>query len=466
MSDDADRYARARREVAHAPRAELRAVLDAPAPVPWLAPSFRAAAVRAGAPRRVVDAWAAVELHRGAAITAGPDDAGEAVRVWWAAVDETRAWLRPTRGEAPPRDVGLLVKRAAEAAESCGRCGSVWWMEGGGGDEARLLPSRCNRRACLECTRRRLRRVIDRWAPLFGAPPRPGYRLSFVTIGSTRPVRDRADIRRYLRGVGTLLKMMRRGVPSYGIPARAWVAGVRALELLPRERPTEYAPGGGFGHVHLAVMRSDFYPYGLHEKALPAHPHPEQLGMRALLRALGLGEVFRDDRVTTTGDGARAVATYMSKVARYITKVCRDEDEAAAADTARALTWDGRLDLQETMRGARLLEPFGDARGLLGGPDKVRLWEHGARLRWGENLGLYDPTRPETWGVLDALPEGGPLVVGGLSVEDMTVRPETRRVERVTIYRGDTLWTWDTWADVGALRRGMLTPAVEEDATP
>lgn len=432
-------YVRERREVPESPRAALRVACGT---VGTADDALTAAAVAevAGAPRRIVERWRAV----------GDDDTDG----WLHAARDTRAWLRPEEPDDPEApDVERALTRAIAAAERCGRCGMVVPLDvgDGGGLVNRLLPMRCNTRACLECTRVRLRRVMDRWAPVFGAPVRKGYHLAFVTIGSTSPVTTAVQVKRYLRGIGRVVRVMREGSRAFGIPPRSWVAGVRAAEVVPRAV-------GGFGHVHLAVVRAAFYPYGLHERKLPMDPTPDQLGLRGLLRSIGAGEVFKDETVTSgsddPADGARAVAKYMGKVARYMSKVSGELDQEAVADTAAALTWDGRRDILSAMRGVRLVQPFGDALGLLAGPDRVRMTEYELPVRMMDRGTMYDPIDPDTWGHL-----GPDAVYGGLAVEDipLAARPDWRRTERVTHYRADTLATWGSWCDVGLLKRAMLT---------
>ena len=441
----ATEYARHRRELPGSARAKLREAMEAP-PEVGAGRAVAACAGWAGAPRRVVDAWAAV------------DELGGNPEVPWAmAADETRRWLRPPESDAEPADVELRLTRAVEAAERCGRCGRWWGVEVGEGStlERRLLAERCNTRACLSCTRARLGKVVDRWAPLYAAPVRPGYRLSFVTIGSVGRITTKADVMGYLRRIGRVCRVMREGSPKYGIPARSWVGGLRALEVMPR-------PDGGWSHVHLAVVRADFYPYGLHAGKLPAAPTPEQLGFRGMLRDVGCGEVFRDDRVTTAtdpNDPVGPLGKYMKKLERYMKKVCPEgegDGPESAASVAGALTWQGRRDVLAAVRGVRLLQPFGDCLGLLGGPDRVRLFEEGKRVKLAvREAELYDPTDRETFPVLGEW-EG----YGGTVVEDMppAARPDGRRVERSTYYRGDVLESWRPWCDVDRLRAGMLTP--------
>ena len=219
-------------------------------------------------------------------------------------------------------------------------------------------------------------------------------------------------------------------MPRYGIAPRSWVAGVRAFELVPRE-------DGGFSHAHLLVIRRAWVPFGKALANMPQEPRPEDLGTRALLRSLGLGEVMRYDDVTTDrdGEGATAVEAYMGKVEAYMGKLEKGDD------TSSRRTWAGRSDLQRAMRGARLVEAFGDARGLLGGPDETSRTRDGVPCAPWVLEGTYDPADPLTWSVLP----------DGVAVED---GPEVT-IDRRTYYRQDTLDTWREWCDVDALVAGM-----------
>jgi hypothetical protein len=160
--------------------------------------------------------------------------------------------------------------------------------------------------------------------------------------------------------------------------------------------------------------------------------------MRACARAAGLGEVLDVQDVTTEADadGATAVETYMAKVEAYMAKV-----EGKTAKGKAPGTWEGRDDLQRAMRGRRLVEGFGDARGLFGGPDEVRRVRAGVPCGEWALVGTYDPADPDTWGVL---PTGAAMLDGA----DLTI---TRR----TTYRTDTLERWRAWCDVDRLRERM-----------
>lgn len=485
-------YVRERRELPGSPRSLLREAARAEAAPEW-GDRVALVATWAGAPARVRDAFAR------AAERANADDVDAAFVAWSAAAELALDWLRGSDGPATERDLDAALERAVSAAERCGRCGRWWGMENERGETAaRLVVDRCNTRACLACTRGRLRKVADRWAPLFAAPVRDGYRVSFVTVGSLGTIADRADVYGYLRRVGRLVGYMREGAPAFGIQPGAWVAGLRALELMPRA-------SGGWSHVHLTVVRAGFYAYGRHllpglksgERALHrpecelvakgraegwrvdddrwnawpcsgcgAAPSPADLGFRGLLRHLGMGEVFKDDRVTQGGDGARAVAAYVAKLERYISKVCDGEAAEPGAESGAAvagrLTWGGRRDILAAMRGARLLQPFGDALGLLAGPDETRLYEHGARIRVvAREPRVYDPTDERTVDVLGVWRDYAGSPVGEIPASD---RPDDRKVERVTRYRGDTLQKWARWCDTDALRSGMFVGSTERTA--
>ena len=464
-------YRRSRPEVPGSPRAVLRAVVDGVAR-PTDALHIAGAAKVAGCSARTVARW--LELHEHvtrAGEVPTPEDAGAQVQLWLSLVDDLRAFLAPSEGEGLTEEERIAAaEKALQRAERCG-CTAAVFRETDAAGRLFIAAPRCDTRACLVCQRRRLRRVVSRWAPLLRAPLVGGHHLAFVTVGSLAPVTDRAALGHYTRALGTLVKLMRRGRQSYGIEPGSWRAGTRALELVPR-------PEGGYSHAHLLVVRADYIPYGLHwthlhRAACPvvtewsrrgggapppdrwpcpscaADPAPHQLGMRALLRSLGLGEVFRDD---TVGKGEEdTAAAYTEKIERYIRKVEGGEGTSGAAADLAALTWEGRRDLQVMMRGARLMEGWGDARGLLGGPDVLRRTRGGVLCAPLARVGLYDPSDEATW---DRVPEGWrglyPEEIRGLVAGDGA--GDEPDVDRVTYYRTDTLETWRPWCDVDTLR--------------
>ena len=398
---------RSRRMVPGTPRAVLRAAAEGEE---VQADDVAAAARVARCPLRVREAWDAVA-------------AGDAT----IRADARRMlgqWLNP-----PPSsrivDIDHALARALDRAEQCGTTYRVFSETGVG---LHAVPAPCRARVCVTCQRRALRAVLDRWRPLFAAPVRAGYVASFVTVTSTRTVDGPDGVGRFLKALGRFVYAMREGVPRFGIAPRSWVAGVRAFELVPRE-------DGGFSHAHLLVIRRAWVPFGKAVANMPANPLPEDLGTRALLRSLGLGEVVRYDDITTDrdGEGATAVESYMGKVESYMGKV--EKGDGAPR------TWAGRSDLQRAMRGARLVEAFGDARGLLGGPDETSRTRDGAPCAPWVLEGTYDPADPDTWSVLP----------DGVAVED---GPEVT-LDRRTYYRQDTLDTWRAWCDVDALVAGM-----------
>ena len=400
---------RSRRMVPGTPRAVLRAAVDGE---DVRGDDVAAAARVARCPLRVREAWEAVA-------------AGDAT-IRADARRMLREWLNP-----PPSsrvvDIDHALARALERAEQCGTTFRVF-SEAGVGMHA--IPAPCRARVCVTCQRRALRAVLDRWRPLFAAPVRTGYVASFVTLTNARTVDGPEAVGKFLRALGRFVYAMREGVPRFGIAPRSWVAGVRAFELVPRE-------DGGFSHAHLLVIRRAWVPFGKALANMPADPRPEDLGTRALLRSLGLGEVMRYDDVTTDrdGEGATAVESYMGKVESYMGKVEKGNGEGAAR------TWAGRSDLQRAMRGARLVEAFGDARGLLGGPDETSRTRDGVPCAPWVLEGTYDPADHATWSVLP----------DGIAVDD---GPEVT-VDRRTYYRQDTLETWREWCDVDALVAGM-----------
>lgn len=403
-------HARRRSMVPGAPRSVLRRATGDGVTVADVA-DVRAAARVARCPKRIVEAWERYEAS------------GTALELE-AAQRSTAAWLRPDR-VGRPVDVEHALAKARARAEQCGQVLRVFREEGHG---LHAIPEACKARVCAACQRRALRRTLDRWRPLFAAPVRPGFVVSFVTVTSTATVSDAAGVSKYVRALGRLVYAMREGVPRFGIAPRSWVAGVRALEIVPRQ-------DGGFSHAHLLVVRRQFVPFGKATANLPPNPTPNDLGFRALLRSLGMGEVCRVDDVTAAdeGEGATRVERYMSKVERYMGKV--------EGDTGAALTWAGREDLQRATRGTRLVEAFGDARGLLGGPDEVTRTRDGQACGAWTLAGIYDPDDPETWHTLP----------GGVAMDDGEEVTVTRR----TYYRADTLEAWDEWADVSALTRGL-----------
>lgn len=423
-------FARRRSEVPGSPRALLREAMGA-VPDPRVARLAAEAAEVAKVPA-VRDAWTAAE-----------DGTAEA---WMAAADATRRWLRPPPPESK-MDLEVALRKAMMRSQQCGTCQRVY--EEDGTQRVYLAAMRCRARCCLDCLRKALKATTNRWAPLFAAPVRPGWRASFVTVGNRQPVRDRGELGRYVRKLGDLLRYMREGLPSCGIAPRSWVAGLRALEVVPRA-------AGGFAHAHLLVICRDFWPYGLHEEELRklAHPTTKDRGFRALLRQLGIGEVFRDDKIEP--GGADPCANYMAKIERYISKVERADDPTATsgADDLAAMPWDGREDLQRAMRGARLLESWGDARGLLGGPDRMHRARNGTDCGRLVLRGIYDPADEATWGTLvQRDPTTGERYYG-VADED---GPETT-ITRETSYTTDTLESWREWCDVDTLRAKLLTP--------
>ena len=413
-------YARLRRELPGSARAKLREASAAPFE-PAAAALCASVCDIAGAPSRIGAAWRAAETAEG----------------WREAGALTAEWLESAHtaaAEETDEEKDMRYARTLAAAGRCGRCGRWWKLDKGGESLERLVVDRCNTRACLECTRARLRKVIDRWAPLYAAPIRPGFHLAFVTIGSRGTVGDRAGVSRYLRAIGRVCRVMREGSERHGIPARSWVAGVRALEVLPRG-------AAGWSHAHLAVVRAAHYPYGLSAAELSKleAPTPAQRGLRALLRECGIGEVFDDSRVMLAE--GEAVGAYMSKVAAYVAKVSGGEAPAGPV-------W-GR-DLLNAMKGARLLQPFGDALGLMGGPDRVAMFEDGARLKVTERgRDVYDPADDSTREVLRDFEDYAGMMPNDIPA---ALRPDDRRVERVTYYRADIIDTWGEWCDVAALR--------------
>lgn len=427
-------YLRTRREVPGSPRALLRAVVEQ-VPAAELAQEAHYAAGALGLSGVAAEWLRARDLH------------GEDISAWMAAADRTRAYLSRSSGPADPVDVAERVAKAMARASTCSTCHTVYSEEGRPG--LYLAAMGCDTRACLKCLRKRLKRTSERWGPLFAALPREGYRASFVTLTSTAPVVGRAAVMAYLRRLGRVIRGMREGEPRFGIAARSWVAGLRSLEVVPR-------PSGGFAHAHLVVFCRAFWPYGLFSarveelRAKGERVAPADLGFRALCRAAGIGEVFQDDPMTTA-DEMDAAGLYMRKLERYLRKVEQDADESVADQASGAaalegMPWAGRADIQETMRGVRLMESFGDARGVLCGPDKLHRTRDGAKCGRLVRHGIIDPNDPSTFSLLPGgvfEPDPGPEVT----------------IDRRTLYRSDTLDTWNEWCDVPRLREWMSKPA-------
>lgn len=405
----------------------------------------RAAALLSGAPSYVVDAWDEWAALRSGACPWG--DVAAEVDAAARACEWSADWLRPP-GAGPGRqlDIREALDRAEGRMDRCGEVGAVS-REGRHG-HVYLSPRRCRARACIPCARRAMRRAFERFTPLFATAPRAGWAARFVTVGSADAVHTSADLRGYLRRVGRLVKVMREGSPARCIPARSWVGGLRALELLPRAE-------GGYAHVHLYVIRSATrYAYGYSTKRLEEHPELLNVGVRRVLRDLGLsggmvgpGEVWREEVVR---DGADKVASYMAKVASYMAKVAPDDADATASGWARR-------DIQETLRGARLVQGFGDAYRCFAGPDRTERSRDGRAAPRLRQLGRYDPrwgnapltdTDADAW---EQLAEAGGTVAADLAPDFEA--PEVT-VRRVTRYRTDTLDGWREWSDIDAVRAG------------
>lgn len=394
-----------------------------------------AAAMLAGAPAYVVAAMEEWAARRSGACpwTDAANEAEAAGR----ACELAAYWLRGEVASSRQLDIGEALRKAGERMDRCGEVGAVY-REGRTGP-VYVAPRRCKARACLPCARRAMRRAMARWAALFAVRPRDGWQDRFVTIGSATHVRTDADVRRYLRRVGDVCRVMREGSPRRDIPPGSWVAGLRALEVLPRAE-------GGYGHVHLYVVRSAaFYPYGYARATLADRPELADTGVRRVLRDFGLtGEVWREEPVAA---GADAVSRYMAKVASYMAKV-QGEGDAVAEGWARE-------DIQRALRGARLLQPFGEAWGAFAGPDRTERAYQGRKAPALRKLGTYDPregddretdTDADAWDQL--APYAGTVAADIAGAFDTDDGPD---IIRATRYRADTLARWGRWAHVGEL---------------
>lgn len=415
LATEGPRFRTLRREVPTSPRSLLRAAVKDEAPVTVdVAAALAAAAVIAGAPGRVSAAWSCV--------------AADTLGAWSDAVAQTRSFLDPVSDAALVDVDAAMEKTAWRFAQCAGGLLRVFKPTDGG--PLSVFPKNCDTRRCRRCLRRRRRATMGRWAPLFGAPILPGFVVEMFTVGSLVHGASLLDVKNYQRRLGRLCQRMRQGAPKYGIPARAWVAGLRTLELVPKA-------DGFYLHAHIIVVRREYYPYGLAEKNLPEKPTADQLGMRALLRSLGLGEVGQHDVLETGGNGTEAAAAYVAKIEKYVSKI--EKDSATGPDDGKV--WGGREDIQRAFRSARLVQPFGDALGLLGGPDDLRRRRNGRPFDLMDGK-VFDPADPATW---DVLPDGV------VPVEDAEVETERR-----TYYRTDKLETWREWCDVAALRQVLM----------
>jgi len=398
------------------------------------------------------------------------------------------------------------AKSASKALNRAVGCGgsSLIFRERGRPDRRYQAPARCNARCCPECARRRLRRIIGgRWAALFAAVLRPGYVVDFFTIGNAADhgegrgiVTKREHVRDYLRRSGQALRALREGRSRDGIEEGAIVAGLRVLELVPRRRNGR--PCGAYAHLHIVLIRKAHVPYGLSEARLRERaardpewkPSPADRGIRAILRRMGLGEVGKHEVLTAEEGRAtkNGIAPYLWKVQKYIEKVekgqvRRDLGDGTFEVGESPLLFEGRHDVMTMLSGVRMVEPIGDARGLLGGPDRVVRELDGARCGPLELLGVFDPDDASTWDVLGPVhgpprpatlhgdPSGpmdvehrepGPLLLAAGEVVDHGRR---LHVTRTTYYRVDTLERWREWADVDRLLSECITGQAQELGT-
>lgn len=408
------------------------------------------------------------------------------------ALAETAARLRPVKTEPIPRSWERALRQSQHRAEECGTCGAVVVDVPSG--TVWDVPWRCNTRWCLACLRASLRRTVSRWWALFVADIAEGYTLEMFTVGAWGYAHNAVDTGEYLRRLGRLCRMMRRGVVGCAIPPRSWTAGLRTVECVPK------GPGSWYVHAHVIVARRAFYPYGLslrrlaeryrpdapltdaEERAVAvAYGHraartlaeeeaaasvralvelaePSDLGMRECLRRCGVGEVGRHDILSTAGDADKAAA-YLQKVQRYMEKVERDGEGKSSAggdEVPAGLAWSGRYDIQRALRGRRLVQPFGDLRGALVAPERteLRYQGYGMELR---TLGSWDYSDAHSYLTGGRLVDEAPsdLPPGeGTGARRLVDEAEVLRIRR-TWYARDVVDTWASWCDVGALVERM-----------
>lgn len=294
--------------------------------------------------------------------------------------------------------------------------------------------SRCDSRTCLRCARLSLRRAVWRYGGFFAVPLLPGWCWEFCTLGSLAPVGTRADLARWRRGVGQVLRGMYEGRADLGLARRTWAAALCVCEVTPRDR-------GAYAHAHIVAVRRARYPYGWSRARLarvgvePTRtgrytaarvaaagvPPGEALGARELQRRCGVGEVGRHDVLRSPRD-TEVVARYLGKVAHYLAK----------ADGSGSW-YERRTDLAYLLRGSRRVQPSGDLLGALAAPD----------LGWYEVDGRRDPRE---W-------------LGAPQREDAEQTPALEGERRVTVHQ----WSWEAveawrpWADVDAWRAWLAS---------
>lgn len=439
-----------------------------------LGPPLRGAAWVAGCSAAVVDGW-------GSLGTEEPMDLGqlEISTRGFLGLDRKQPCKSCRRNGGPVgapcetcgtegKDHGKAASKALANAIRCKACSTVF-RERGRPERRYLAPLRCNTRACPDCARRRLRRIIGgRWAPLFDAALKDGYVVDFFTIGNGLDVghgvgivSERDHVRDYLRRSGQALRAMMEGRKYAGIAAGDVVAGLRVLELVERKQ-------GAFAHLHIILIRRAFVPYGLSAKrqsqlraADPAwKPSPEQRGMREILRRRGLGEVGKHEVLSADDANAsrNGIAPYLWKVQKYLEKVENGQARMPTQegeDVQCPLLFGGRHDILKMLSGIRMVEPMGDARGLLGGPDRAVRELHGVRCETLERLGVFNPEEPATFDTLpEVLDASGRLLLMAGEVID---HGEELSITRRTTYRDDTLMKWARWCDLDKLLAGCIT---------
>lgn len=182
---------------------------------------------------------------------------------------------------------------------------------------------------------------------LDGATLRGGWRFEFTTFTNVEPIRSRADVLDFSQRVGRVLQVLTgsdvraaKRAEKYGFKRPPWVGGSRSIEV-----------GKGRNiHAHCLAV-SGLYPFGYNVRKLWGMqwpPKPIELGMRALLRDNGLGEVFKVEQVVKSRDAARL---YISKgVTLYVGKSVTVEAANVTEEDARVQWW---------LRGTRRVAAFG-----------------------------------------------------------------------------------------------------------
>ena len=154
-----------------------------------------------------------------------------------------------------------------ERRANCRASVGLWWMPGSrmehradgktwnGGHIGYALG--CGVRSCERCSVAAQWRSVSRYIMAFAAPLRKsGYKLQFVTLTSRQPVSTPTELRRWRKGIGQVLRGMRQGRVTMGIPPGSWRGGLCVVETVRKGDGLQYA------HAHLLVVARRWYPYG------------------------------------------------------------------------------------------------------------------------------------------------------------------------------------------------------------